>query len=61
MLSIHFVLNSWLTKQVDPGDCGKGGRVVVGVDASAPFALTHLPTGLVSARQELTVFSVIND
>ena len=29
MLSIHFVLNSWLTKQVDPGDCGKGGRVVV--------------------------------
>ena len=60
MLSIHFVLNSWLAKQVDPGGCG-GGRVVVGVDASAPVASTHLPTGLVSARQELTVFSVIND
>ena len=38
---------SWLTKQVDPGDCGEGGgRVVVGVDVSAPVASTHLPTGL---------------
>ena len=24
MLSIHFVLNSWLAKQVDPGGCGGG-------------------------------------
>ena len=43
------------------GGGGGGGRVVVGVDASAPVASTHLPTGLVCARQELTVFSVIND
>ena len=46
---------------IRPGKCVRSSLASQNSCTSAPIASSHLPTGLVSARQELTVFSVIKD